>query len=45
MIETDLTFKLQTLIIKGRFQIQYSVVKKEGMPKQSLTQLNLPFLK
>ena len=45
MIETNLIVKLQELIIKGRFQIQYSVVKKEGTPKQSLTQLKLPFLK
>ena len=40
MIETDLTVKLQELIMKGRIQIQYSVVKKEGTPKQSLTQPN-----
>ena len=40
MIETDLTVKLQVLIIKGRLQIQYLVVKKEGMPTQSLAQLN-----
>ena len=40
MIETDLSVKLQALIIKGRFQIQSSKVKKEGMIKQSLAQLN-----
>ena len=40
MIETDLSVKLQALIIKGRFQIQHSIAKKEGTPKQSLAQLN-----
>ena len=44
MIETYL-YELQALIIKGIFQIQYLVEKKEGTPKQSLAQLNLPFLK
>ena len=40
MIETDLSVKLQAFIIKGRFQIQYSVVKKEGTPKNYLAQPN-----
>ena len=45
MIETSSSIELQALIIKGRFQTQYSVVKKEGTPKKSLTQPNLSFLK
>ena len=40
MIETSLSIKLQALIIKGRFHIQNSVVKRDGMPKQSLAQPN-----
>ena len=40
MIVIDLSVKLQALVIKGRFQTQHSVAKKEETPKQYLTQLN-----
>ena len=40
MIEKISSIEPQALIMKGRFQIQYLVVKKEGMPKHSLAQSN-----